>query len=57
MGNLTKKKHPIYFGHQNWDLILNMMIGMRAAVHSLPPIEIELQDEDYKNKYVHDLIM
>lgn len=56
VANLQKKKQPVYFGHENWNLILNMMIGMRISVRSLQPIQVALVASDFKSKYVHDVI-
>jgi 1-phosphatidylinositol-4-phosphate 5-kinase len=33
----VKHNISVYFGHENWNLILNMMIGMRKAIKSLQP--------------------
>lgn len=33
-----RKNLSIYFGHENWNLVLNMMIGIRKAIKSLHPL-------------------
>ncbi|CAD8151009.1 unnamed protein product [Paramecium pentaurelia] len=34
----VRKNLSIYFGHENWNLVLNMMIGIRKAIKSLHPL-------------------
>lgn len=31
IANIPKKHKAIYFGHENWNLVISMMIGMRAC--------------------------
>ena len=35
----AKKNMGIYFGHENWNLVLNMMIGIRTSVKSIYDID------------------
>ena len=30
-----KKNVVIYFGHENWNLVLNLMVGLRKSIKSL----------------------
>lgn len=30
-----KKNMSVYFGHENWNLVLNMMIGVRTSIKSI----------------------
>jgi 1-phosphatidylinositol-4-phosphate 5-kinase len=53
------KNISVYFGHPNWNLILNMMIGMRKSLKSLPPDEFdiaEMKKDDFKTKHIHDIL-
>ena len=34
-----RKNMNVYFGHENWNLVLNMMIGIRTAIKSLYSFE------------------
>lgn len=40
------KNLSVYFGHENWNLVLNMMIGIRATVKKIYNLKIEEQDFD-----------
>jgi hypothetical protein len=31
---VNKKKKVIYFGHENWNIMLNMMLGIRKSLKS-----------------------
>ena len=54
-----KRKNIIYFGHEDWNLMLNMMLGIRKVLKShfykFDPKE-EFTEEDYNVKYTHELI-
>jgi hypothetical protein len=30
-----KKNVTVYFGHENWNLVLNLMVGLRKSIKSL----------------------
>ncbi|KAL4472082.1 hypothetical protein ABPG72_001080 [Tetrahymena utriculariae] len=53
----VRKNLSIYFGHQNWNLVLNMMIGIRQAIVDLYPSEYdkELQDVHFTDYKMYDL--
>ncbi|KAM3132411.1 hypothetical protein pb186bvf_015511 [Paramecium bursaria] len=45
---LPKQQISVYFGHENWNLILNIMIGLRKAILRIQPeffIQSSLKDE------------
>lgn len=42
------KNLGIYFGHENWNLVLNMIIGIRTSVKSLYSISEEMPVETYE---------
>ena len=54
----AKKNISIYFGHENWNLMLNMMIGIRTAVKSLFNVKKnqDIEEHDYKMIGHYDLI-
>lgn len=31
----VKKKMTVYFGHENWNLVLNIMVGLRKSIRAL----------------------
>ena len=33
-----KKKMTVYFGHENWNLVLNIMVGLRKSIITLGQI-------------------
>lgn len=47
----------IYFGHENWSIVLNMMIGIRKAILSLHPLNntIKITDNFFKEKSYFEL--
>lgn len=55
IANIPKKHKAIYFGHENWNLIIAMMIGMRASTLSLCPFNIDLKEKDFKSKYIYNV--
>ncbi|CAK68727.1 unnamed protein product (macronuclear) [Paramecium tetraurelia] len=55
IANIPKKHKAIYFGHENWNLVISMMIGMRACAQALCPLSIELKDKDFKSKYIYNI--
>lgn len=53
----VRKSLSIYFGHPNWNLVLNMMIGIRASVRKKYRWDsAEIEDQDFKIKLELDLI-
>ena len=55
VANIPKKHKAIYFGHENWNLIISMMIGMRASALALCPLSIELRSSDFESKYIYNI--
>ena len=52
-----RKSLSIYFGHPNWNLVLNMMVGIRASVHKKYRWDHGgIEDQDFKIKLELDLI-
>lgn len=49
----VRKNLSIYFGHENWNLVLNMMIGIRKAIKNLHPLndDIKIDDNHFNMKY------
>ena len=53
----VRKSLSIYFGHPNWNLVLNMMVGIRASVHKKYRWDYAgIEDQDFKIKLELDLI-
>lgn len=47
----TKKKNIlVYFGHKNWNLVLNLMVGLRKSIRSLYELNsyLELKSSHFK---------
>ncbi|KAL4492363.1 hypothetical protein ABPG72_005498 [Tetrahymena utriculariae] len=58
-----KPKLMIFFGHQNWNLVVNMMMGIQMSVQSAANIILneknqmpDLQNRDFKVKYLFELL-
>ncbi|CAD8064266.1 unnamed protein product [Paramecium sonneborni] len=54
----AKQKLSVYFGHENWNLILNLMIGMKQALSTIQPEfygKNPLQHE-FADRYVYDIL-
>lgn len=52
------KNLQVYFGHENWNLVLNMMIGVRATIKkifSLKNNENNMEKE-FKSRWKHNLL-
>lgn len=54
-GTISKKTNKtqinnlgIYFGHENWNLVLNMIIGIRTSIKSLYSISDNVEVKDYE---------
>ena len=64
MKNIPNKKADIkqnlsvYFGHENWNLMLNMMFGLRYSIKNLYPANdvTTVQDHDFNMKGHYSLI-
>ncbi|KAM3141426.1 hypothetical protein pb186bvf_006544 [Paramecium bursaria] len=54
--NIARKGKSIYFGHVNWNLILNMMIGIRQSVKCTQTFEINLSPSHFEEKHLHDIM-
>lgn len=50
-----RKNISIYFGHENWNLVLNLMIGIRTSLKKLLYNET-LTVKDFKMRHVEELI-
>lgn len=52
------KNISVFFGHENWNLVLNMMIGIRMALKSVVKIAEyrERNENDYQLEVTFDLI-
>ena len=53
------RQNIIYFGHENWNLMLNMMLGIRKALKShfyIYDKQVKFNEEDLNCKYAHELI-
>lgn len=54
-----KRINIVYFGHENWNLMLNMMLGLRKSLKShfyVYDEKVKFSHEDLNCKYNHDLI-
>ncbi len=51
-----EQTNVIYLGHQNWNLILNMMIGVRKATKAIYPTLGELSPDEFERKCAYELI-
>ncbi|CAD8212359.1 unnamed protein product [Paramecium octaurelia] len=60
IANINKKRKTalsVQFGHQNWNLVLNMMIGIQMAVKSVNALsDYEVTLKDFKLKYYFELM-
>jgi len=52
----AKQGNFVSFGHQNWNLVLNMMLGIQKAVNSAAARPETLSFKDFNIKYVFELI-
>lgn len=48
----------MYFGHENWNLVLNMMIGIRATIKKIFGLKIHENDleKEFKSRWKHNLM-
>lgn len=55
--NRNNGKSFIHIGHDNWNLVLHMMLGIRQSVRNVMHEEVfELIDADFQRKYVYELV-
>ena len=55
----VKANISIFFGHENWNLVLNMMIGIRTSIKGLYPTQSNINDNEeheFKLKGHYELI-
>ena len=53
----VKQKSFIHIGHDNWNLVLHMMLGIRQSVRNVMFEEcFELLTEDFQRKYCYELV-
>lgn len=53
----NEAKSFIHIGHDNWNLVLHMMLGIRQSVRNVMHEEVfELLDADFERKYVYELV-
>jgi 1-phosphatidylinositol-4-phosphate 5-kinase len=53
----TTEGKLVFCGHESWNLVLNMMIGIQKATRSCSdPGTVELTNHDFKMQYQFDLI-
>lgn len=36
----------VYFGHENWNLVLNIMVGLRQSIKALYELNASLEVKD-----------
>lgn len=47
--NISRSKSMVFLGHKDWNLALNMMIGLQMAVKSTVSFaDYEIQEKDFK---------
>lgn len=53
----SKKNLSVHFGHENWNLVQNMMIGIQMAVKSVNAAEdLIINPRDFQLKYYFELL-
>jgi 1-phosphatidylinositol-4-phosphate 5-kinase len=55
----SEQKKVIYFGHENWNILLNMMLGIRKSIKShfyQLDEDSQFTEEDLNCKYPYDLM-
>ena len=52
------KNLQVYFGHENWNLVLNMMIGVRAMIKKIFSLKNGEEDieKEFKSRWKHNLM-
>ncbi|KRX00112.1 hypothetical protein PPERSA_07219 [Pseudocohnilembus persalinus] len=51
-----KQNLQIYIGHENWNIILNLMIGIRSTTKNVFAVSMDPSAEDFKQKKKENLI-
>ena len=53
IGEKNKKKMMVYFGHENWNLVLNIMVGLRKSIKALYQLNsyLEVKDNHFKEEH------
>jgi len=51
-----RKSNFVSFGHQNWNLVLNMMLGIQTAVKSVVERAENVTNKDFKVKFIFELV-
>lgn len=48
----------VHFGHENWNLILNLMLGLRKAVFSIQPLfyGAKVLRSEFSDTYLHEIL-
>ena len=48
----------MYFGHENWNLVLNMMVGIRKAIKNLHPLnnDVTINESHFSMKYQFEIV-
>lgn len=55
--NNNQNKTVVFLGHQNWNLVLNMMLGIQMAVKSTIPFGgYHITSKDFELKYYFELV-
>jgi Phosphatidylinositol-4-phosphate 5-kinase len=54
--SVTKDDKFVSFGHHNWNLVLNMMLGIQMAVKSVVENPGPVTAKDFQLKYVFELV-
>jgi len=51
-----KQSNFVSFGHQNWNLVLNMMLGIQLAVKSVIEKADNVTNKDFEVKFIFELV-
>jgi len=51
-----RKSNFVSFGHQNWNLVLNMMLGIQTAIKSVVERAENVDTKDFKVKFIFELV-
>lgn len=52
-----KQKMTVYFGHENWNLVLNIMVGLRKSIKALYELNTHLQIKDHHFTEQHEFFL
>jgi acetone carboxylase gamma subunit len=47
----------VYFGHENWNLVLNIMVGLRQSIKALYEINSNLEIKDSHFDEQHEFFL